>query len=898
MANRTEVIKSFLTANTISDLANLYNYEMEVQVNVAQEHGERETGSYLGKPFHGFTDGIQHWKSFRIPYKANTVPEYDDKPCNFDFGRFVEGIGMTGWNWVKRTSQWVAFDFDSILNHSEALTPSEMEEVQQVASKLDWVTVRRSTSGKGIHLYVFLESVPTQTHTEHAALARAILGMMSAETGYNFSSKVDVCGGNMWVWHRKMVGTSGLEVIKSGRKLTRDEIPANWRDHLNVISGKRKRTLPQFVKEEEGDEFEKLAGLRPRVKLDAAHKKLFEILKDNEAVWWWDSDHHMLVTHTVHLREAHESGAFKGKFRTIATGKDRGGDHNCYAFPLRNGGWVVRRYTPGVKEANTWDQDNNGWTRSYFNVIPDLKMIANSYDAVEDPKGGFVFSEAAMAAEALLTLGINLDVPRVASVRSAKVVEHKDGRFIIEMDTIPGQDNGSDFKGWLHKGKKWTYLTGQPIKSEISQDSEIGSFDDLVRHLVSPSHTDCGWVVKSEENWNHEPFQHIKTALSSLGNSAKEVTGVIGSAILRPWRLVALPFQPEYPGDRQWNKDAAQLKFSPISNIEEASCPTWDSLLNHIGHELTKYLLDNPWAIANGIKTGGDYLRCYIASIIQQPFLPLPYLFLYSPEQGTGKSSLPESLQLIMSGVAEGKNALTNAGGFNAELAGAVVCYVEEYDLNRNREAYNRIKHWSTSTEIQIHPKRGTPYMLPNSTHWIQTGNDHKFCPILPGDTRITMIRVHPLKNAIPKYEFRQRLIKEAPDFVTIMLNLELPTIIDRLGLPVIETEDKQVVSHANEDPLQAFIEEYCSFDDGYMMIYSEFCEKFYETLSPDQHADWSKIAIGRALPTNVIKGKWRYNNATILGNIRFKTTPDDPNKPLKYILNGQHVEPIGSPKE
>lgn len=892
MAKKTEVISNFLKLNTVSDLAKLYNYDMEVQVNVAQGDGERYTGDYHGRAYHGFTDNIEQWKSFRIPYKANSEPEYSDKECTFNFGKHVEGIGMTGWDWVNKLSRWVAFDFDSILNHADALSPAELEDIQKEASKLDWVTVRRSTSGKGIHLYVFFDGVGTKTHTEHAALARAILGMMSAETGYNFTSKVDVCGGNMWVWHRKMLNTNGLTLLKTGRSLGVDEIPANWKDHLKVITGKRKRTLPQWVEESEDDEFDRLTGLRPQVKLDPKHKELLEILKGNEAIWWWDSDHHMLVTHTIHLKEAFESNQFDGKFETIATGKDKGGDHNCYAFPLRNGGWVVRRYTKGVNEAPTWDQDNAGWTRCYFNVVPDLRMVARASGALEDPKGGYVFNEAGLVATALLSLGVKVDIPHLANTRPAKVIEHKDGRIIVELDHYPSQDSAKDFKGWLHKGKKWLYLTRQPIKSIIADDNEIGIFDELVRHLVSPTNTDCGWVVNSENSWYHEPIVHVKAALSSLGNSPKEVTKILGTSVMKPWKIVNQPFQPEYPGDRQWNKDSAQLKYTPIANPEEANCPTWDALLNHIGRELDKYLANDQWAYSNGIKSGGDYLRCWIASIVQQPFMPLPYLFLYSPEQGTGKSSLPESLQLIMSGVAEGKNALTSQQGFNGELAGAVVCFIEEFDLNRNIESYNRIKHWCTSPEIQIHPKRGTPYMIPNTTHWIQTGNDHKYCPIFPGDTRITMIRVNPLEKVIPKFEFRQRLIKEAPDFITLMLKLELPTIIDRLGLPVIETVEKAQVSQTNVDALSAFIAENCTCEDGYMMLFSEFAERFYSWLPPTQTEDWSKIQIGRSMPVNILKGKWRYNNATILGNIRWNETPENPERPSRYILDGQHVVP------
>ena len=65
-----------------------------------------------------------------------------------------------------------------------------LKRIKQAAMSLPYVEVRRSTGGGGIHLYVYFDEagVPTANHTEHAALARCILGMMSSETGFDFAS--------------------------------------------------------------------------------------------------------------------------------------------------------------------------------------------------------------------------------------------------------------------------------------------------------------------------------------------------------------------------------------------------------------------------------------------------------------------------------------------------------------------------------------------------------------------------------------------------------------------------------------------------------------------------------------------------------------------------------------
>ena len=57
--------------------------------------------------------------------------------------------------------------------------------------------VRRSTGGSGLHLRTYLDSIPCENHTVHAALARAILGMMSSECNFDFASQIDCCGGVM-----------------------------------------------------------------------------------------------------------------------------------------------------------------------------------------------------------------------------------------------------------------------------------------------------------------------------------------------------------------------------------------------------------------------------------------------------------------------------------------------------------------------------------------------------------------------------------------------------------------------------------------------------------------------------------------------------------------------------
>lgn len=859
MPTRTEAIKAFLMKSTLPDLAELYNYSMEVQVNVAQDGGERVEGEYKGRAWHGWSDGLGNiWKSFRIPFNAGDRPYYSDSSLNFDLAEHAEGVGMTGWDWEKQCSRWVAFDFDAIINHTDALTLEELTQVRDVARQIPWVSVRKSTSGKGLHLYVFLDpAVPTDNHHEHAALARAILGQMAAHTGFNFQSQVDICGGNMWCWHRKVLGTDGLELIKQGDNLINP--PDNWRDHIAVTKRQRNRALPNFAEKDEGS-FEELTGQRSYVKLDEEHRALINYLDVSGASFWWNQDHHMLIAHTYDLLQAHKQLSMRGTFKTVSTGKDQGADHNCFLFPLRRGGWCVRRYTPGIAETDTWDQDNAGWTRCYLNVDPDLKTAARASRGLEDDKGNFVFPTGQDAEHAITLLGANLKIDYPS--RPTTLRYHKDGRrLVVEVER---RSEDPYMQDWLStkNNKLWQRIVN--IKAGSSIESDVGNYDEIIRHLTTPENADGGWTIKSGVIWNTEPLTHVRAALDSMGLKAADVKAVIGNCVIKPWKIVNKPFQSEYPGDRSWNRNAAQLAFAPSN--DRGPYETWLSVLDHVGENLTPAIQVDEWCQINGLRSGADYLKCWIASLFQQPNEPLPYLFLYGP-QASGKSILHEALNLLVTrGCVRAENALISSNGYNGELEHAILCVVEEVDLHKNKIAYNRIKDWSTSLRLPIHKKYVTPYLIDNTTHWVQCANMREACPVFEGDTRITMVYVSELKQMLPKRDLLTELKKEAPDFLTEILQLELPKSNDRLNVPVLHTDDKVSAGEVNKNALDIFISEHCHYVPGAKVSVAEFYDAFQLWLEPIDRGYWTKIKIGREMPAKFPKGRdsdasWAYGN-------------------------------------
>lgn len=900
---QVEAIKTFLMQRTYEDLASIYNQEMEVQVNVGACGGERYEDTYEGRTWHGWTDGIDIWKSIRIPRNANTPhATYDfTKVMSYDLAKYAEGIGMTGWNFVQKVSRWVAFDFDAITGHSDKhirkLNDTDLAEVESVLCGVEWVTLRKSTSGKGLHMYVFLPDVPTATHTEHAALARSILGLLSAQTGFDFQTKVDICGGNMWVWHKKTGNTDGLKLIKKGSVFT--NIPSNWREHIPVTTGQRARVLPEFVEKEQDNLislFEQLSGQRSKVPLDQGHKKLMEWLNNHNCRWWWDADNNMLVAHTYDLKRAHSELQLIGVFETMSKGTASGNDHNCFLYPIKSGGWVVRRFSLGTTEARTWSQDSNGWTTCYYNVNPNLSMAAAFCGGLEDSKGNFIFSTAESAKQAASMIGFQLDLPVYMVNREIKLRIGQDGRLVIEVEKET-KDDAKDMDGWLNnKDRFWSRIVS--IKKQGPYEPEIGNFDDQVRHLVTINDENFGWVVCSDGAWRHEPLKHVEAYLQSLGSKSKDVDRIIGSGVHKPWTIVNRPFQPEYPGNREWNRHSAKLAFAPVSH-DELSFPMWTRVLKHCGSSLDESVKNHPWCKANGIINGADYLLHWIARVVQCPTEPLPYLFFFGP-QNSGKSIFHEAIAtLISNGLQNAGLALDNQGGFNAEIENAVVCYVEEKNFNRNRIAYNRIKEWVTAQMVTIHRKGSTPYTIQNTTHWIQCANHREYCPIFPGDERITVIYVPPIpdEEIVAKRDLLCALVKEGPEFITHLLRLEIVKPNDRLVLPVITTRDKEDAIVENKDPLEQFISHKCYNVPGKYVMYSTFFDEFVKycqdelMIEDESLRRWTKTKVGRSLPRWALKGRSTQHNAQyIIGNISFK--PADPNEaPLKELfLDGDFV--------
>jgi hypothetical protein len=828
----TEAIRNYLTAKLPThpgrDLVERYlaaggPHAMETQANVGAGIGEAVAGKRST-----WSDGIDTWFSIRIPHNAFGDPEFRDYNLPFILDEHIEGIGSTGWNWRDRQSIYVAFDFDSITGHAAGvgISKEELEKVREAACRLPYVESRRSTGGKGLHLYVFLAGIPTANHTEHAALARCILGMMSSEAGFDFASAIDCCGGVLWLWHRKLAD-NGLKLIKASEKtLAEADLPVNWRDHVEVVTRRRAKVKVGGVADQDEDPFEKLASARKIIPLDASHKAQIDWLLASGFSTIWVADHHLLQTHTRALANMLEDPQAKAKFRlqgvfqTLSEGRDPG-TCNCFLFPLSHGGWKVYRFSPGVPEAPTWTQDGERWTACYFNRKPDLPTAAKAHGGLLDPdQRAYLFDTAMSACTAAEALGARVQIPDRLVNRQSRLRLSKGGSLVFEI----AREKDDAVTGWVRKSQWWVRDLSHRVKEPADENRS-----DIVRALVTPRGESAGLLIRQKDGqWVRHPAANVKMALQSIEIPKTAAEQEIGDAILDPYKRVWLPFEDDWLPGRLCNIDAPQLKVSP----REGDHPHWDLVFNHTGQGLTDALQRYSWFRDNAITTGGDYLRCWVACMMRDPFEPLPFLATVG-EEDSGKSILYEAIRdnLFTRGVVSGNYSLTNDSGFNGEMEGALLVAIEEINLASYRHALSRLKEWTTAKVLPIRRMRTDLYHVPNTCHFYFCCNRLDYIPAMPGDTRIVVCWVDRPVKPIPKPDLMAKLEDEAPAMLWTLKHLELPKPNGRLRLPLIETAEKDDVMD-QQSPISSFLKECCLVKTGERVtkaeaytVYKKWCQ-------------------------------------------------------------------------
>ena len=276
---------------------------------------------------------------------------------------------------------------------------------------------------------------------------------------------------------------------------------------------------------------------------------------------------------------------------------------------LPSGAWKVYRFSQGISEADTWNQDGGAGPPATSTARRTWRQLPRPTAAWKTPtRRANVFNKAALAIKAVEALGEKIELMDEMMDREARLKTSKSGRLAVEIDKEK-DDRAMEMPGWIDKKDKWVRIF--EVKTTAAQSDELGfsKYDNLMRELVAASKEGVGWVLFKDGEWIREPAGNIKMLLQSKGLGKPEAEAMMGEAIGKSWTLVDLPFKEEYPGGPQWNMDAAQLRYEPAI-LSDEECPShsnWDKILNHIGQDLNAGLRDAPWAQKAGIKTGAQH---------------------------------------------------------------------------------------------------------------------------------------------------------------------------------------------------------------------------------------------------------------------------------------------------
>lgn len=790
MTRTREAITNFL-ANRKEDspfLLSRYNTSLESQIMTSTDGDKDEdTGKYVDP------DTGETWGNIRWPYQAGTDPTYNDPNITFSPAARVDRLGTTWWDFERKRSVAVGIDIDSIDGHAATTTTNNSQDIDNIVEKLsalDYVTIVRSTGGKGLHVYVFFDPAnqpEAKNHHEHTIVARKTLQLISDEIGYNLKAHVDCVGSVFWIWAKKSpAGHDGFSLVKEG----------------GFLDGNRLATikLPQpSVRGKGMVDFE-------TVDLDDEHLRILEAIQEQPFYFNIRHDMNLIHAHTCAIKDAIAAGLeIAGDFITNSNGDDPM-SANCFLAPQKGGSFRVVRFGQTQHEPD-WNFKNG----KNFCI---LNEQVSYQEVVSNLSSGKRSGKYEITPEAAKEIAKQLGEPLAHSVPEDVWAVLVDGG--VELHSKQGCD------GWSKSGKTFKVEIKAKEKGDLNSRL-LAKADDQIRYVIQDGNP-RGWYQRlTDGSWlQHKSYSEVSCIVSGIfGEFADKAHQLM---LQNPWKLVRIPFEQEYCGNRRWNLDAPQLKVEPAESGGDH--PHFDMIMDHVGKDLNKAVLEDEWCRKANIRTGADFLRTWLACLIHHTDQPLPYLFLVGP-QNSGKSVFHECTRYLFThGITSANSALTS--GFNAELAGCFLVYVEERDLADKRyNAYEKIKEWVTGRDLAITEKYQTPYTTQNYLHFVQMANSSSHLPLEDGDTRVIALEVPALTKPVPKAIMEEHLVAEAPRFLRTLLNTTVPPPNSRLRIPAIQTETKSRMERQAMSPLMGFTVDRMYNIDGHKILLEDFYDRY-----------------------------------------------------------------------
>ena len=276
-------------------------------------------------------------------------------------------------------------------------------------------------------------------------------------------------------------------------------------------------------------------------------------------------------------------------------------------------------------------------------------------------------------------------------------------------------------------------------------------------------------------------------------------------------------------------------------------------------------------SLANGDPETKDYIEhiiCY--KYLHPEEIKLPVLWFYG-EGGAGKNLFVES---VLATLFSQSNVATVGGrifdGFNGQLLGKVVVFLDEVKINKTE--FNLLKSWTWNKTLNVNIKYCAEDSYENTILWIAGGNGFDSAPPLGGDTsdrRWAPIRVD--KNIMEyvgeEFELEYNKQTKAGDAVDYFFNVGEKRY-----------EDKQVISQwlsyiiekhgTKEKPQSMYNEDFEEIVKAHESSWKTFLNTLYEQETFFEEGD--------AIPTSDIHevySKWmkkRLKSGSEVGFIQF----------------------------
>lgn len=192
-----------------------------------------------------------------------------------------------------------------------------------------------------------------------------------------------------------------------------------------------------------------------------------------------------------------------------------------------------------------------------------------------------------------------------------------------------------------------------------------------------------------------------------------------------------------------------------------------DNILEMIKHLFGDEAIEHNGKTIYSYELGLDYLQL----LYERPTQKLPIIILYSPEQGTGKSTFLLLLYMLFGENYYPANSQDFRSDFTEMFAGRLVVGVDEALLDKDADK-ELIKKLSLAPAMSINPKGRRQYTVTNHMKIAFCTNKSNSIRIEPSDNRFWIIRVPELKV---KDDFlKEKMSEEIPSFLHFLENRQL----------------------------------------------------------------------------------------------------------------------------